>query len=173
VHRKRTRSWTDYENQRLLAGIHRFGTDDWLSVATFVGNGRTRSQCSQRWVRGLDPRISKERWSRDEEEMLDRLVVKYGTKSWTKIASEIGNRSDVQCRYHFNQMKQGETGRTIVASSSLPIGLLLNPGKTESPKPEGTRPALPSIQEFLDQGKTWKSSTSLGALQPLPPKRPE
>jgi hypothetical protein len=166
ANRKRTRSWTEYENQRLLAGIHRFGTDDWLAVANFVGNGRTRSQCSQRWVRGLDPRISKERWTREEEELLDRLVEKYGTKSWTKIATEIGNRSDVQCRYHYNQMRQ-EGGGAIAASTSLPIGLLLNSGQKE--KQEGMRPTLPSIQDLLEQGKTWKSSTSLGQLRTLPP----
>jgi len=28
-------------------------------VASFVGNGRTRAQCAQRWSRGLNPKICK------------------------------------------------------------------------------------------------------------------
>lgn len=27
-------------------------------------------------------------------------------KSWIKVASELGNRSNVQCRYHYLQMKR-------------------------------------------------------------------
>ena len=104
--RKKTRSWTEYEDQRLLAGIHRFGTDNWLIVANFVGNGRTRAQCSQRWIRGLDPRISKDKWSKEDEELLLRLVEQYGTKCWTRIAQEMGNRSDVQCRYRYYQIQK-------------------------------------------------------------------
>ena len=32
------------------------------------------------------------------------LVVEYDTKHWKKIAQEIGDRSDVQCRYRYKQL---------------------------------------------------------------------
>jgi hypothetical protein len=41
--RAKTRPWSGYEDQRLIAAIHRLGTCDWLSVAAFVGNSRTKS----------------------------------------------------------------------------------------------------------------------------------
>ena len=104
--RQKSRAWTAAEDQRLLAGIYKYGFESWNPVANFVGNGRTRSQCSQRWTRGLNPKISKCAWNAEEEAKLVRLVQQYGDKSWTKIASELGNRSDVQCRYKFQQLKK-------------------------------------------------------------------
>ena len=104
--RRKTRPWTALEDARLLAGIYRYGVDNWTTISNFIGNGRTRAQCCQRWARGLNPRISKELWSYEEDLKLIDLVRTYGDKSWTKIASLMGNRSDVQCRYHYYQVQR-------------------------------------------------------------------
>ncbi|OHT00498.1 Myb-like DNA-binding domain containing protein [Tritrichomonas foetus] len=106
--RKKTRTWGGYEDQRLVAGVYKFGLDNWPMVAAFVGNGRTRAQCAQRWARGLNPRICKKHWSHAEDEQLKQLVQTYGEKAWTKIAAAFGNRSDVQCRYHYRQIVKGD-----------------------------------------------------------------
>jgi hypothetical protein len=98
---RKLNAWTPPEDIRLLAGVHRFGLDNWMAVAAFVGHSRTRAQCSQRWNRGLDPKLKKSRWSVEEESKLVELVAKYGIKSWTKVAAGLDHRSDVQCRYHF------------------------------------------------------------------------
>jgi nuclear transport factor 2 (NTF2) superfamily protein len=104
--RAKTRPWSSYEDQRLLAGIYRFGFVDWQLIAMFVGNGRTKAQCSQRWTRGLDPKLCKEQWSTEEDARLVDLVALYGEKSWTRIVSELGNRCDVQCRYRYKQLQK-------------------------------------------------------------------
>ncbi|OHS98169.1 Myb-like DNA-binding domain containing protein [Tritrichomonas foetus] len=107
--RKKSRPWTDIEDLRLLAGIYRYGLEAWGSIASFVGNSRTKSQCAQRWIRGLDPKLSKDNWSQEEDSLLLFLVEKYGQKSWTKISSEMTNRCDIQCRYRYRQiMKEAE-----------------------------------------------------------------
>jgi hypothetical protein len=105
--RHKTRQWTAPEDLRLLAGVRRFGQEDWNAVARFVGNSRTRSQCSQRWQRGLDPHISRKPWTREEEVALQRLVAQFGEKAWIRVSQELGNRSDVQCRYRYMQIKKG------------------------------------------------------------------
>jgi hypothetical protein len=102
--RRKSRQWMAYEDHRLLAGIYQLGTDNWVAIARFVGNGRTRSQCYQRWTRGLDPRITKERWTPEEEERLVNLVATHGRRSWMKVSHELGNRSDVQCRYRYERV---------------------------------------------------------------------
>jgi nuclear transport factor 2 (NTF2) superfamily protein len=102
--RAKTRAWNTYEDNRLIAGVFRFGVEDWTSIARFVGNGRTRSQASQRWQRGLDPRISRDRWSPTEDRTLVCLVQNCGDKSWTQVAAQMGHRSDVQCRYRYMQI---------------------------------------------------------------------
>ena len=106
--RKKTRTWSAYEDQRLVAGVYKYGLDNWPMVAAFVGNGRTRAQCTQRWARGLNPKICKKHWTPAEDEQLKRLVQAYGEKAWTKIAAALGNRSDVQCRYHYRQLVKGD-----------------------------------------------------------------
>ncbi|EAX85378.1 Myb-like DNA-binding domain containing protein [Trichomonas vaginalis G3] len=99
-------SWTQYEDQRLLAGIHKFGISDFRLVANFVGNGRTRSQCSQRWNRSLNPTIVKSPWTQEEDIMLMRAVAINRDHSWTKVANEIHGRTDVQCRYRYQLIYQ-------------------------------------------------------------------
>lgn len=126
--RKKSRAWSDYEDLRLLAGIHRFGLDGWGSVAQFVGNSRTKAQCCQRWCRGLDPKISKIQWTKEEDHKLLDLVAQYGQKAWTKIAAEFGNRCDVQCRYRYKQLSSTtrtedddrETGPITLEKVKLP-----------------------------------------------------
>jgi hypothetical protein len=104
--RKKARPWSTYEDSRLVAGICRHGHDNWTAIARFVGNGRTRSQCSQRWQRGLDPRLSRTEWTRTEELCLVQLVQCYGDKAWRQVAARLGSRSDVQCRYRYKMIQK-------------------------------------------------------------------
>ena len=138
--RKKTRTWTAIEDQRLLAGVARFGIDNWQTVAHFLGNGRNRAQCSQRWTRCLNPKISKKSWSPEDDQQLKDLVNLYGDKSWTKIASIMGNRSDVQCRYHYRQLITGGDDDGTIDNSSSPNLL----SKTTSSENFKLKPSLPS-----------------------------
>ena len=106
--RKKTRTWSAEEDHRLIMAIYKYG-DNWNAITEFVGNSRSRSQCSQRWIRVLDPGIDKGPWTDEENEKLLQLVEKYGTKGWVKVASEMTSRSDVQCRYHYSQL----TGKNV------------------------------------------------------------
>ena len=119
--RSRARNWSKYEDQRLLAGVCKYGLNNWALVSRFIGNGRTRSQCSQRWNRGLDPALSKAPWTPEEEAQLAALVKEYGEKSWKRIAVALGNRSDVQCRYHFQQMRKRMTNDILKPKEQQPI----------------------------------------------------
>jgi len=106
--RKKTRMWAYNEDNRLLCGVFLFGQDNWLSVAHFVGGGRTRSQCSQRWIRVIDPKICKLPWTEEEDALLLKLIKEYGKKSWMKVSNGINNRTDVQCRYRYSQLKKND-----------------------------------------------------------------
>ena len=115
-------NWTTIEDNRLLAGILKYGLNDWKSISIFVGNGRTKSQCSQRWFRGLDPTIVKSPWTYEEEKSLLDFVAEYGEKSWKKISTLMKNRSDAQCRYHYMQMQKGKfskLGSAMINSTNI------------------------------------------------------
>jgi hypothetical protein len=139
--RAKSRPWTSYEDQRLLAGIHRYGVDDWQLIAAFVGNGRTKSQCSQRWMRGLDPKICKEQWPSDQDERLIGLVAAFGEKSWTRVAAELGNRCDVQCRYRYKQLQKEPGFEERMAAASERVRQ--SPGIPNTPKPNARRRKTP------------------------------
>jgi hypothetical protein len=136
AHRRRNQQWMPVEDTRLWAAIHKYGTENWNLIARYVGNGRTRSQCSQRWQRGLDPRISRSRWSAGEEALLLQLVATYGKKSWIRISNALGNRSDVQCRYRFHQIQKGRTASDDGAPDGPGAGPEDEPGADAQPPPE-------------------------------------
>lgn len=161
--RKKSRTWTSYEDNRLIAGIYKFGIDNWTSISRFVGNGRSRSQCSQRWQRGLDPHLSKDQWSLAEEANLLRLVQYYGEKSWTQIAAKIGNRSDVQCRYKYKQMQKDHSVQSKAHYRSLPYG----PGvrKTHS----NILPRIASMQTDQNQQPRFPMNPPQGQVPCIPP----
>lgn len=100
-HRDRSPPWSTEEDERLIAGIYHYGLSDWQHVSMFVGNGRSRAQCGQRWLRCINPNMRKDKWTAEEDAALMKLVEKYGTHAWSKIGKEFGNRTDVQCRYRY------------------------------------------------------------------------
>lgn len=137
----KTRPWSSYEDQRLLCGIFRHGIKNWTAISKFVGNGRTRSQCSQRWYRGLDPSICKEQWSKEEEDKLIALINEHGDKSWTRIASKMGNRSDVQCRYKFKQLQKDRSALSGPKTAEVARARVI----PEPPPPASAWPAYPRL----------------------------
>lgn len=110
----KNRPWRTDEDYRLIAAIYRFGKDQWSQIANFVGNGRTKAQCHQRWNRALSPGISKSAWTPEEEAKLLDLVSKNGESSWKLISSKMGNRTDVQCRYMYSKLKKDQTANSPV-----------------------------------------------------------
>jgi hypothetical protein len=120
--KKRQAPWLPPEDNRLLAAIHRFGTQSWPAVASFVGNRRTRAQCAQRWFRGLDPRLSKDAWTPEEDAKLTTLADAGPEKGWTWISRQMGTRSDVQCRYRYVQLRGTAVGDREAQESGPLIG---------------------------------------------------
>jgi hypothetical protein len=117
----KNRAWTAGEDMRLLAAIYRFGTDDWYRVSAFVGSGRSKSQCHQRWSRGLVARIVRASWTAEQDEQLLMLVALYGEKCWTRVAVGVGNRCDVQCRYRYNVLKKSDGFKSRFAAASMKV----------------------------------------------------
>ena len=103
---RKSNGWSSIEDQRLLHGIFKYGLSDWSHIARFVGNSRTRSQCSQRWHRSLNPVICKETWDKEEDERLLSLVKHFGEHTWSKVSAGLKNRTDVQCRYRYQILQR-------------------------------------------------------------------
>lgn len=142
--RRKTRSWNPAEDMRLMKGVHKFGLENWSLVASFVGNGRNRSMCSQRWIRVLDPRISKNHWTPEEEQKLIQYVQMFGEKSWMKVATKLGNRSDVQCRYRYMQLVRGGSPSQTSSPDSTPAPKS-HPKKNTKQQTKHIMPEIPCL----------------------------
>ena len=131
--RQKSQTWSQEEDEILKQAVKEF-PNDWGAVVARVGNGRTKAQCSQRWNRVVNPAINKANWTIDEEEKLLKAVSLIGEKSWTRVANQMGNRSDVQCRFkyfhikkklqHQQQLQQqmGNNDSQITPMLDIPIG---------------------------------------------------
>jgi hypothetical protein len=88
--------WLPHEDMRLKLAVLAHGAKNWFRVQRHVP-GRTDVKCRERWVNVLDPGLSKEKWSTEEDNELLRLTQLYGVGSWTKIAKAMAPRTDNQC----------------------------------------------------------------------------
>ena len=170
-----SRIWTKYEDQRLICGIHKFG-ENWVRVSQFVGNNRTKAQCSQRWYRSLNPGIMKGPWTFEENKQLIELVNIHGDRNWKKVASVLTNRTDAQCRYHYLQLnktgeleliknnKQMESQRNEIVSQ---IQNCQNPLNEPQQFKEGEIRSNSSSKDFEDfVAKEWEKEFEEFCIQP-------
>jgi len=103
--RKSPNKWTKEENQKLATLVASYGEKKWKRISAEMGGQKTGAQCAQHWKRVLSPEIRKGHWDENEEDLLLRLVVQYGS-CWKKIAKKIPQRTDIQCRYQYLKAKQ-------------------------------------------------------------------
>jgi hypothetical protein len=103
--------WERDEDHRLLAAIHRYGATDWVAIASFVGRGRTRAQCAQRWQRSLNPMLRHQRWHPGEDARLVRAVTRHGEHAWNRVAADLKSRCDLQCKGRWKTIMGSGGGR--------------------------------------------------------------
>jgi hypothetical protein len=117
--RRKSYPWNDSEDLRLLVAVARYGAKDWRSIASFVGSGRTSSQCNQRWCRALDPAIIHKPWTETDDKRLLRAVEVLGKTSWCQIAKIMCGRTDLQCRYRYLQIAKESESEKVAAEPNL------------------------------------------------------
>jgi hypothetical protein len=99
------KNWSEAEDAAIREIVAEIGDKNWHTVSQlmqrrFKIRGRSSKQCRERWHNHLDPQISKEPWSREEECLLYKLHKEHGNR-WAIIAEKIDGRSDNQVKNHF------------------------------------------------------------------------
>ncbi|KAG9132379.1 hypothetical protein Leryth_022422 [Lithospermum erythrorhizon] len=92
------REWTKEEDIKLQEAVEEYGENNWQVAASFM-EGRTGTQCSNRWMKSLHPtrkRVGK--WTPEEDKRLKVAVAIFGPKNWCKIAEFVPGRMQAQCR---------------------------------------------------------------------------
>ncbi|XP_076887053.1 uncharacterized protein LOC143537090 [Bidens hawaiensis] len=90
--------WTSSEDNELRRAVAEYGEANWQLVASTL-DGRTGTQCSNRWKKSLNPLRKKVgKWVPDEDKRLKIAVRLFGGKNYHKIAKCVPGRTQIQCR---------------------------------------------------------------------------
>jgi hypothetical protein len=92
--RYRTR-WTPEEDQQLRELVNQHGTN-WTVIADNMP-GRTARQCRERWNLYLNPTLTNNPWTPEEDKLLLEKYKEFGPK-WTRIAEFLSGRTDLDCQ---------------------------------------------------------------------------
>ena len=84
--------WNVKEDQLLKKWVAENGPCRW-SEATKIIEGRSGKQIRERWFNTLNPTLKKGNWNDIEEQILIKLVMKYGSK-WSKLVQFFEGRTE-------------------------------------------------------------------------------
>ena len=106
---KNQRKWNKEEDMLLIQLVEKYQQKNWRKVSCHFGN-KTSLQCFSRYKR-IRPGIRKGKWKKEEDEMIIKLIEKYGT-SWAKISKEIKTRNGKQIRDRYLNVLNPSLNRT-------------------------------------------------------------
>lgn len=101
--------WTKEEDEALRTAVNCIGPRYWSLIAQYV-EGRSDTQCRERYVNVLSPARAVGLWSSREDALLKAAIRKYGVGKWSLISKEVPGRTDSQCRRHWLQWQSRTCG---------------------------------------------------------------
>lgn len=94
------KKWSPSEDLILKKAILYYGPKNWQQIS-YCLEGRNNSQCFHRWMKGINPKIKRTKWTLEEDLTLGIALKIYGSNKWAKISMHISNRTDIQCRERY------------------------------------------------------------------------
>lgn len=126
MRRKPCTNWAPEEDNALIKVVTALGTRNWKNVAKLVHREcphlpeRSADQCSQHWLRVLDPSIVKGKWTPEDDRALIEAVKICPPRQWKMIANYVKGRTDIQVRYRMKRLAKSLIKRNILPREKLP-----------------------------------------------------
>ena len=98
----RKNRWNEQEDEILRKMIEQHGARNWNLIARSIP-GRNGKQCRERWAIFLDPSVSKEQWTKEEDNILRNCQAKFGNK-WAFFMNHLPGRSCVAIRNRWTHL---------------------------------------------------------------------
>ncbi|XP_010470459.1 PREDICTED: myb-related protein 3R-1-like isoform X2 [Camelina sativa] len=96
--------WTSEEDELWTNVVQMYkGLTSWKNIVERVPglkDKRSEVQCQHRWLKVLDPNLYKGNWTKDEDDLLSKLVenhMKNDRPQWSKISKQLPGRIGKQC----------------------------------------------------------------------------
>ena len=147
------RPWKPEEDAILAEAVAKFGCPDkvtsrdpaakkpgalqWSQIAAVVPN-RVAKQCRERWRNHLDPAVSREDWTPEEEATLLQRYIQFNGK-WSEISKDMPGRPDNACKNQWNKLN-GKGRYVIPAGKKKPPATGVMKRSHHKKSPPGTVP---------------------------------
>lgn len=107
------------DDEKLKEIVQRVGEDDWDEVARQMGPRNAR-QCKDRWDNYLSPKINKEPWTEEEDELLIKKQLEIGSK-WVQIAKFFKGRTDASVKNRWQMLDRKEKKQNNILAKKKPV----------------------------------------------------
>ncbi|MBD39719.1 MAG: hypothetical protein CMB11_04955 [Euryarchaeota archaeon] len=118
--------WSQAEDEKLMTLVRTVGAKNWPFIAKCMV-GRTNKQCRERWHNHLNPEVSRDAWTIEEDLVIHRTVSEIGHK-WSEIAARLRGRTDsaVKNRYNGRLKSMSDAAIRMEALSDTPTTELMH-----------------------------------------------
>jgi hypothetical protein len=157
-------SWTRQEDELIIAYVRSNGCKAWTKLAKMLP-GRIGKQCRERWFNHLDPQISRDPWTPEEDQLLMHLHKQYGNH-WSQIAALMPTRADnmIKNRWYSTLAKRStdEVTEDVASYSEKAV-------RSRPPPIQVEGLPQPVIEDPIPNGEIWTLGfgSTLG-LTPVP-----
>lgn len=107
--KKTKNKFTELEDEIIKQFVQDNGAHTWGRILPLLP-GRTSRQVRERYVNYLSPDVKRNQWTREEDELIIKLVSKFG-KRWAYISRSFNQRTDVSIKNRYLLLKRKEQKR--------------------------------------------------------------